>query len=84
MTKTLASLHVDGGFDFHQLWLDLPYGRYQLLWETQSETMDPTKVVKAYHAALHDVGITEITCTKLRKSYISPTAIHILQWQMRE
>ena len=67
MTKTLAEFRIDGGFDFHQVWLDLPYGKYQLLWEIHSETIDPKKIVKVYHAAIDDIAITEVTCTKLRK-----------------
>ena len=66
-TRTLISYHMDGGFDFHQVWLDLPRGRFQLLWETQSKTMDPAQVVKIYHAAVGNIEIIGVSCTKLRK-----------------
>ena len=66
-TTTLAAFHVGGGYDFHQVWLDVPSGRYQLLWEIHSYVMDPKTVVKTYHAAVNDIAVSGVTCTKLSK-----------------
>ena len=66
-TTTLAEFHADGGFDFHQVWLDLPSGRNQLLWEIHSEVMDPETVVKNYYAAIDDIVVSGVTCKRQSK-----------------
>ena len=66
-TKLMIDFYVDGGFDFHQAFIDLPRGRYQFIWEVQLETSDPVEVVRSYRAAVDDVDVTMMTCAQLRK-----------------
>ena len=66
-TKLMTDFYVDGGFDFHQAFIDLPRGRYQFIWEVQLETSDPVEVVKSYRAAVDDVDVAMMTCAQLRK-----------------
>ena len=66
LSKTVAEFQVDGGFDFHQAFIDLHPGKYQIIWETQWD-QSPMEVVRNYRAAIDDVQITSGLCEDLRK-----------------
>ena len=62
----MADFQVDGGFDFHQAFIDLRPGKYQIIWEIQWDQA-PMEVVRNYRAAIDDVRITSGLCEELRK-----------------
>ena len=66
LSKAVAEFQVDGGFDFHQAFIDLHPGKYQIIWETQWD-QSPMEVVRNYRAAIDDVRITSGRCEDLRK-----------------
>ena len=63
----MAAFHVDGGFDFHQAFIDLPEGRYQFVWEAELNQPDPLEIIKNYRAAIDDIEIAGKTCAQQRK-----------------
>ena len=66
LSKTMADFQVDGGFEFHQAFIDLRPGKYQIIWEIQWD-QSPIEVVRNYRAAIDDVRITPGLCEELRK-----------------
>ena len=71
MTTVMADFHVDGGFDFHQAFIDLPRGSYQFIWEVQLDTSEPIEMVKNYRAAIDDIQVARKTCAEKRKVTMS-------------
>ena len=71
MTTVMADFHVDGGFDFHQAFIDLPRGSYQFIWEVQLYTSEPIEMVRNYRAAIDDIQVARKTCNELRKSVVA-------------
>ena len=63
----MADLHVDGGFDFHQTFIDLPVGSYQIIWELHLGHLEPVEIVRNYRTAIDDVEISLKTCTVWRR-----------------
>ena len=63
----MATFQVDGGFDFHQAFIDIPEGSYQLIWEVQLDQLEPVETVKNYHAAIDDIEISPKLCNQMRK-----------------
>ena len=66
LSKTVADFQVDGGFDFHQAFIDLLHGKYQIIWEVQWD-QTPMEVVRNYRTAIDDVRIASESCAELRK-----------------
>ena len=62
----MAVFHVDGGFDFHQAFFDLPEGSFQLVWEVNVDQMEPVEIIRNYRAAIDDITIALKTCAQLR------------------
>ena len=63
----MADFHVDGGFDFHQAFIDLPEGSYQFVWEANVDQLEPVDVIRNYRAAIDDVEVESKACAQLRK-----------------
>ena len=66
MIETVTDLQVDGGFDFHQGFIDLIPGNHQIIWEVQWD-QSPVEVVRNYRAAIGDVHIVSGPCARFRK-----------------
>ena len=66
MITTVIDLQVDGGFDFHQGFIDLIPGNHQIIWEVQWD-QSPVEVVRNYRAAIGDVRIISGQCAVYRK-----------------
>ena len=66
VTTLMAVFHVDGGFDFHQAFFDLPEGSFQLVWEVNVDQMEPVEIIRNYRAAIDDITIALKTCAQLR------------------
>ena len=67
----MADFHVDGGYDFHQAFIDLPTGKYQFIWEIRLDLLEPVEIVKSYIGAIDDIEISMKACALLRKFPIS-------------
>ena len=65
-SKTVAHFQVDGGFDFHQAFIDVLPGKYQIIWEVQWD-QSPVDVVRNYRAAVDAVRVFSWRCAELRK-----------------
>ena len=63
----MAAFDVDGGFHFHQAFIDLPGGTYQFIWEVRLDQLEPVEIVRNYRAAIDDVVIGLQTCARMRK-----------------
>ena len=63
---TLTDLQVDGGFDFHQGFIDLIPGNHQIIWEVQWD-QSLVEVVRNYRAAIGDLRIIPGHCAGFRK-----------------
>ena len=66
-TLLLAAFEVDGGFDFHQAFIDLPQGSYLLIWEWQLDPLEHAEMVTNYPGAIDDINIRLDTCAQFRK-----------------
>ena len=66
-TSLLAAFEVDGGFDFHQAFIDLPQGSYLLIWEWQLDPLEHEEIITNYPGAIDDINIRIKTCAQLRK-----------------
>ena len=67
MTIIMAAFHIDGGFDFHQTFIDVPRGSYQFIWEFKLDPLEPAEIVRSYRAAIDDIMIASKTCSRMRK-----------------
>ena len=67
-TTTLVAFNTDGGFDFHQAFIDLPVGSYQLIWEVEMDQLEPVEIIRNYRAAVDGIDIGLNTCAQLSKS----------------
>ena len=63
---TVTDLQVDGGFDFHQGFIDLIPGNHQIIWEVQWD-QSPVEVGRNYRAAIGYVRIVSGQCATFRK-----------------
>ena len=68
-TTILVAFNTDGGFDFHQAYIDLSRGSYQFIWEVEMDQFEPVEIIRKYHAAVDDIEIGLKTCAQLSKSF---------------
>ena len=71
-TKTLA-LFVDGGFAFHEAFIDLPYGTYNLIFEVTynlEHTYKSSDYFNYYRASIDEVQMKLHTCSDVSKFFM--------------
>ena len=73
-TTLMAAFQVDGGFDFHQAFIDLPIDRYKFIWEVKLDQLGHVEIIRNYYAAIDDIEIGLKTCAQLRK-FLKPGII---------
>ena len=61
-TYVIAVMKVDGGYDYHQAFIDLPYGSYHVIWQLHLDSAEPLEIVKNYRAAVDNIHFTPTTC----------------------
>ena len=75
-SETLAVLafHINGGEDFHEAFLELPMGSYQIQWNVgykpEAAVSESENDYFAYWAVIDDVMVYNESCGELRKSTV--------------
>ena len=63
-TYIIADLKVDGGYDYHQAFIDLPKGSYHVIWQLHLDSVEPLEIVRNYRAAVDKIHFTPTTCAR--------------------
>ena len=73
--STILSFHINSGEDFHEAFLELPMGSYQIKWNVgyvpEAAVRETDDDYFAYWAIIDDVMVHDVSCDDLRKSIVA-------------